>query len=242
MKRLPGALSGAQRSRTGFTLLELMIVIAIIALVTGGAIVSIGSILGTQAKESSSELAGAIRLMFDSAALTGRTCRMVFELPALKDTEAKVKYHAECAKSGLTARRDRDEEMKDLDKYEKELAKHPPQQDTRYRSLLSEQNPTLQDLQAREKKRVEQDAKYAAFANEEIKERTLPRSVRVSVWTKHQREAIKTGTAYLYFFPQGFTERSQLVVSQGTNMWTLVVSSLTGKVNVVNDALEIPKT
>ena len=51
----------------------------------------------------------------------------------------------------------------------------------------------------------------------------LPGGVRLSIWSKHQREAIKSGTAYLYFFPQGFTERSQVVVRQGNNAWTLVM-------------------
>jgi general secretion pathway protein H len=223
-----------------------MIVIAVIALITGGAIMSIGSLLGTKAKEASVELSGTIRLLYDSAALTGRTCRLVFTLPDVKDLEGRVKYKAECAKGALAARRDRDTELKDLDKLEKERARKSASQlkaeDNKYKSLLSATNPTLQELQSREKLRVEEEAKYASFASAEISERTFPASVRLSVWTRHQREAVKSGTAYLYFFPAGFTERSQIVVTQGSNAWTLVVSSLTGRVNVVSDALEVPKT
>lgn len=231
------------KRRSGFTLLELVIVIAIIGLMLGAAIIAVGSLTGTRAKEASTELAGTIRLLYDSAALTGRTCRLVFELPQLKDEDGKVKYHAECAKGALTASRDRDEELKEVEKQRKELERNPRRRDDdRYKPLASNDAPTLQELQAREKDRVEQSAKYNAFTSEEIKEHTLPGGVRVSIWTKHQREPVKSGTAYLYFFPQGFTERSQVVVRQGNNAWTLVVSSLTGKVVIANDELEVPKS
>src|SRR5689334_10384860 len=100
--------------KRGFTLLELMIVIGIIALLMGGAAMAIGAVTGSQAKASATELAGTIRLLYDSAALTGRTCRLVFELPNTKEDDAEVKYHAECAKAGLTARKDRDQELREL--------------------------------------------------------------------------------------------------------------------------------
>jgi general secretion pathway protein H len=229
--------------RRGFTLLELVIVIAIIGLLLGVAVVAVGSINGTKAKEASAELAGTIRLLYDSAALTGRTCRLVFELPAAKDEEGKVKYHAECAKGALTAARNRDEELKDLEKKRQEDARHPKrQEDTRYRMMASDSAPTLQELQVREKKRVEDQAKYDTFATDEIKEKVLPGAVRMTIWTKHQRDPIKAGTAFIYFFPQGFTERSQIVVKQGANAWTLVTSPLTGKVVINNEELETPKS
>jgi general secretion pathway protein H len=66
--------------------------------------------------------------------------------------------------------------------------------------------------------------------------------VKLSVWTRHQREVARSGTAYLYFFPQGFTERAQLYVRQGDNVWTLSVSPLTGKTSVVGEALEVPRS
>ncbi|MBK7861658.1 MAG: type II secretion system protein [Archangiaceae bacterium] len=235
----------SRRTRHGFTLLELIIVIGIIALLSGGAVMAIGGLTGSKAKASATELAGTIRLLYDSAALTGKTCRLVFELPSTKDDDSPVKYHAECAKSGLTARRDRDEELKDLRDSEKdrEREKKKKEDDKRFRSLGSDDSaPTAQELMAREKSRVEEEAKFDVFSTEEIAERALPDAVRITVWTKHQREAVKQGTAYMYFFPQGFTERSQIAVKQGKNAWTLLVSPLTGKVAIVADELEVPRS
>jgi general secretion pathway protein H len=232
------------RRSAGFTLLELVIVIAIIGLLLGAAVIAVGSLTGTKAKEASAELAGTIRLLYDSAALTGRTCRLVFEMPQPKDDDGKVKYHAECAKGALTASRDRDAELKEVERIRKENERNPrrAESDRRYKLMSSDDAPTLQELQAREKDRVEQSAKYDTFATEEVKEKVLPGAVRISVWTKHQRDPIKSGTAYLYFFPQGFTEKSQVVVKQGPNAWTLVTSPLTGKVFIANEELETPKS
>ena len=123
------------RRRSGFTLLELIIVIAIIGLLLGAAVIAVGSLTGTKAKEASAELAGTIRLLYDSAALTGRTCRLVFEMPQPKDDDGKVKYHAECAKGALTASRDRDAELKEVERIRKENERNPrrAEQDRRYK-------------------------------------------------------------------------------------------------------------
>jgi general secretion pathway protein H len=232
------------RRRRGFTLLELIIVIGIIALLMGGAVMAIGAVTGSKAKASATELAGTIRLLYDSAALTGKTCRLVFELPNPKDDDTPVKYHAECAKSGLTARRDRDDELRELRESEKdrEREKKKKEEDARFKTLGSNDAPTVQDLMVREKSRVEDDAKFDVYSSEEIAARTLPDAVRVTVWTRHQREPVKQGTAYMYFFPQGFTERSQIGVRQGPNVWTLTVAPLTGKVAIVADELEVPRS
>jgi len=231
------------RRQRGFTLLELIIVIAIIGLLMGGAVMAIGAVTGTKAKASATELAGTIRLLYDSAALTGRTCRLVFELPSPKDDDTPVKYHAECAKAGLTARKDREDELRELKDKERdrEKEKKRKEEDARFKSLASDGAPTMQELLAREKQRVEDDAKYDTYSNEEIAERSLPDAVRLTVWTRHQREPVKQGTAYMYFFPQGFTERAQVGIRQGNNVWTLTVQPLTGKVAVVPEELEVPR-
>jgi general secretion pathway protein H len=88
---------------------------------------------------------------------------------------------------------------------------------------------------------VDSAARFSEFQHPELKPRTLPDAVQLAVWTRHQREAQREGLAYLYFFPQGFTEKAQLYVRQGDSTWTLVVAPLTGKTTVVGEELEIPR-
>jgi len=114
--------------------------------------------------------------------------------------------------------------------------------DTRFRRLDHDEAPSVQELQAREKARVDDVAKFSEFSSEDIVTHTLPSNVRLEVWTQKQRAPVKNGAAYLYFFPQGFTEKAQVWVRQGRNTWTLTIASLTGKTVIHNDDLEVPRS
>ncbi len=165
-------------------------------------------------------------------------------MPQPKDEDGKVKYHAECAKGALTAARNRDDELKALEKKRIEDERHPRRpEDNRFRPL-SDTAPTLQwPAGAREAARSKTRRSTTSSPTKRSKSAPCPpRGSLDDLDSSHQRDPIKAGTAYLYFFPQGFTERSQVVVRQGPNAWTLVVSSLTGKVTIANDELEVPKT
>ena len=230
--------------RAGFTLIEMVVALAIIAVLFAAVIIGVGSLTGAKAKESATELTGVIRSLYDTANLTGKTCRLVFELPPEKDESGAVTYHAECAKSGLTATKNREDEQKDAN-HEREKRKKKDKldgDDKRFTRSDSDEAPTLQELMAREKARVEEAAKFSNFTTEQIPTRTLPGAVRVWVWTKSLRAATKSGPAYLYFFPQGFTDRAQIYVRQGSNVWTLSVSPLTGKIATVSEELEVPRS
>ena len=84
--------------------------------------------------------------------------------------------------------------------------------------------------------------RFSEFTAPNIESRTFPESVKLSIWTAKQKEPITSGLAYLYFFPQGFTERAMLHIRQGSNVWTLTVSPLTGKTAVVAEELEVPRS
>ncbi|MGQ0507101.1 MAG: pilus assembly FimT family protein [Myxococcaceae bacterium] len=228
----------------GFTLMEMMIALALIGILLGVTVMSASSILGQKAKTAAGELSATIRSLYDTASLSGKTCRLVISMPPIKAEDGETKYWAECAGSNLTARSDRDEELK-----EERLRQEKEARDDR-RSSSSERKafgsyadaqPNLAELLGAEKERVAAAARYAGYTNPEIEPRTLPGSVRLSVWTKHQKAAVKEGTAYLYFFPQGFTERSMVFVTQGSNTWTITVAPLTGKTSVAGEALEVPR-
>ena len=88
---------------------------------------------------------------------------------------------------------------------------------------------------------MEETARFSAYTAEEVSPRELPAGVAVSVWTRQQRDPVESGVAYLYFFPQGYTEKAMVFLRQGDNAWTLDVSPLTGKVQVVAEALEVPR-
>ncbi len=227
------------RPRRGFSLIELTVAMAVIAVMFAMVVYSLGSLTGAKAKESSTQLAGVIRNLYDTAALTGKTCRLVFQMPEERDEAGRTRYRAECAKSGVTASGKREDELAKDNVKQREKSKETEAQ-KRFRRLDDESASTNENLAAQEKKRVEDAAKFDTFASDEVKEVVLPSNVSLEVWTQKQRTTVKHGLAYLYFFPQGFTEKSQIALRQGSNVWTLTVASLTGKTVIHTGELELP--
>ena len=231
-----------RQSRRGMTLIELVIALMIAAMLFGVAIMGVGAITGTSAKTASVELTGTVRALYDMAALSGKTCRLVFTLPAEREERGAVTWRAECAKGNVTATgKGRDEELRALNSKDRPKDKRVSE-DKRFQRMDSDTQPSVAELQAREKARVEDAAKFSEFSSEDIATHTLPPSVKLEVWTGKQRQPVKNGTAFLYFFPQGYTERAQIWVRQGKNTWTLSISPLTGKTTIVAEDLEVPRT
>lgn len=224
------------------TLIEITVALMIVVMLFAAVIFGVGALTGARAKEASTELAGTIRALYDTAALKGQTCRIVFTLPdeRNKEEEVPVKWRAECAKGTTTASAKRDDALKqDRADLEKRRREKP---DNRFKRMDSDDQPTLQELQDREKEAVEKDNAFTEFSSEDVVEKTLPSNVKIEVWTQKQRLPTKNGLAYLYFFPQGYTERAQVWLRQGENVWTLTIAPLTGKTKIHAEDLEVPRT
>ena len=241
----------SRRAHRGFTIIELMVAMAVAALLFAALIFGLGALTGARARTAMGELGGAARSLYDTAALTGNTCRLVLLLP--RDDSAEFAYRAECANGPVTSSMDRDQEIRDATKAAVEAYKKgnrgsrsAPDPRTATSSAgtygsTGSSGSTLLDVLDSEKARVEKAAAFSAFSTPEIQPRKMT-GVRVSVWTSHQKAKIDTGLAYLYFFPQGYTERAQVTVRQGKNVWTLLVSPITGKTSIVDGEPEVPKS
>jgi general secretion pathway protein H len=241
------------RAPRGFTLIELTVALTIAVMLFSALILGLGALTGTRARKALGELGGAARSLYDTASLTGHTCRMVLILP--RDDSAEFSYRAECASGAVTSAYDRDQELRDATTKAVEAAKKGPRRsrdapppDPRaagpggYGSGYgSSSGSTLLDVLEGEKERVERAVSYSAFTSPEIEPRKMT-GVRVSVWTAHQKTKVESGLAYLYFFPQGYTERAQVTVRQGRNVWTLLINPLTGKTSIVDGEPEIPRS
>jgi general secretion pathway protein H len=69
----------------------------------------------------------------------------------------------------------------------------------------------------------------------------LGNQVRFSdVWTQHQQERYTAGKAYLYFWPSGLTDAAGIRQAQADDVYSLVVSPLTGRVKVVSGRADAP--
>lgn len=202
----------------GFTLIELLIVIAIVAVVAGAALPAVSSFTGADARATASEISGASRYLFDTAALRHETCRLVLDID-------KREWWAECTASAKEGRRrqpvvDREGNAEDDEKLARGFSDEP---DAEKRRLLAR-------------------ARFTEYSSREVGRRKLRGSTRFDkVWTPRSRDPQERGRAYVYFFPQGQADLAQVPVADGTTVYTVVTEPLTGRTRVVNGRVEVPR-
>ncbi|MFN7135518.1 MAG: Tfp pilus assembly protein FimT/FimU, partial [Myxococcales bacterium] len=209
---------GSRRGERGMTLIEITIALMIVGLITFVAVPSIEAVTGIKARETAQKISGAVRYMYGHSALTGKVCRIVFDM----DERA---YWSECTDDRFTVSR------------EKEMSRRGQRLEEK------EEKPREAKNEAEAMKlKIQKKAEFSAFTDQEMKRQELPDGANLSVWTAHQREKYSKGKAFLYFFPQGNTERALIYIESGhDDVYTLQVSPLNGKVKVANRALEIPR-
>ena len=166
----------SRRAARGFTLIELMVALAVAAALFSAVVMGLGALTGAQARKAMGELGAASRSLYDTAALSGNTCRLVFLLP--KDDSAEFTYRAECANGPVTTSLDRDQEIRDATKaaveaYRKRGRSNPA--DAPPPTYARSSGSTLLDVLDSEKARVEKAAAFSAFTTPEIQPRKMPR-------------------------------------------------------------------
>ena len=210
---------GDVRQPRGFTLIEVLIVVAVIGVVALAAAPAVNSLTGANARSSAGEIAGASRYLFDTAALRHQTCRLVIDIDARE-------WWAECTTAAAGSRRNQPVMGKDgtAEDDERELA----------RGFSDEVDPEKRKFLAR--------AKFAEFKDRQVQKRKLKGGASFEkVWTPRGRDPQTKGKAYVYFFPQGQADRAQIPVSDGSNVYTVVTQPLTGRARVVPGIPEVPR-
>jgi general secretion pathway protein H len=98
---------------------------------------------------------------------------------------------------------------------------------------------TVEEREAREQ--IERRNAFSAFETGLAPRRAVPESVKISaVWTQHQTEVYEAGTAYLYFFPNGQSERAYIYVSDDDSDFTIIVNPMTGRAKVHPERIDVP--
>jgi general secretion pathway protein H len=212
-------MKGDGRQSRGFTLIEVLIVVAVIGVMALAAAPALNSLTGANARSAAGEIAGAYRYLFDTAALRRQTCRMVVDIDARE-------WWAECTSGAAGGRRGQPVMGKDgvAEDDERELA----------RGFSDETDPEKRKFLAR--------AKFAEFKDRQVQKRKLKGGAAFEkVWTPRQREPQSKGKAYVYFYPQGQADRAQIPVADGTNAYTVMTQPLTGRARVVTGIPEAPR-
>lgn len=213
--RAPGAPGSTARaaarvaSARGFTLIELLVVLGVIALLATVAAPALGTITGSNAREAAGRLAGAMRYMFDTAALRRETCRI-----ALDGTSRT--WWAECAPGAATIQKD-----PTRDDAEELARRFPDVKEESTRRLLA--GTTFGAFSDR------------LVPKSELPGRAGFGKVNVEGLVANAEDR----TAYVYFFPGGRAQRAYVPVVDGSFVFTVVVEPFTGRARVVAGAVEV---
>jgi general secretion pathway protein H len=192
----------------GFTLIELLVVVGVIALLAALATPALGTLTGANARSSAGRLAGAMRYMFDTAALRRETCRIALDPPSRS-------WWAECAPGAATIEKDgrAREDAEDL------ARRFPDEKDAATRQLLARTT-------------------FGAFSDRLVQKSELPGRAGFGAVSVEGFTSSEDRTAYVYFFPSGRAQRAFIPVVDGSNVFTIVVEPFTGRARVVAGAVE----
>lgn len=188
----------------GFTLIELMVVVAIIALLSAMVIPSVSSYFKVSLASASREMAGTIKETYNTTVVTGRVHRLVYDLK-------ENTYWVESGPSTLL-----------LD------TKESRERDARKRRLGA--NSTT-DKEGQAKK---EDSPFQLDKSVTRKKISLPAGASFEdIVTQQSAEPITEGKAYTHFFPHGLIEQTVVhLKDESKHQVSLIISPIVGKTDM----------
>lgn len=208
--------SRARLSR-GMTLLEILVVVAVVAMLFGVAVVGSGALTSSRMRADAAMLTGAVKAATARANSTGRPSRLVFDLDEHRvileqgaGPMLRVKDDDESTGAGAAA-------VTETEKLAAEAA----------RAMMEGPRAPKAQFVAVTDSGIQTEGSDAG--------RALSSGVRFrSIQTDHDGEPRTKGRAYLYFWPGGGTERAILQLERDGSETgiTVVVSPLTGRSRV----------
>ncbi len=217
------------------TLIEVLIVLALIALMMGAIVVGSGQLSSTKLRHSGAMITGAVRVGFARASASSKTVRLVL------DFDENQIWLEEGDQPHLV-------QSKDL------TGTGGAQAATQAEAQALEESSRIVKGPVPARARfTEIDAMGVAASVPGKGKKPLEGGIRFkSVQTAHDDQPRTNGRAYLYFWPGGQTERAVLTLTtakrnedgswtEGGTEMTLVVAPLTGKVTVKDGEVPLAK-
>jgi general secretion pathway protein H len=229
------------RRERGFTLIEVIVVLAIIGLIMGLGVRGMRSLAKSDLRESSAHLSGAMRYLFDRASTTGKIHRLVIDM----ETE---QYWAEVSDDRFFIPRESESEQAMRRREDREADEDEEEQKRLERNAKNYDNSSTPESSSFDLSKLEigdfkpKRARFAAFKEVAIKPVKLKKAKIRSVYTPRLTDPLTSGRAYVYFFPLGQTESAIITMSDdsGPPTYSLVVHPITGRVRIYDQEVLPP--
>ncbi|HEX2872279.1 MAG TPA: prepilin-type N-terminal cleavage/methylation domain-containing protein [Polyangiaceae bacterium] len=221
--RRPRAPRARQR---GLTLLEVLIAIALIALLSGSMLFGRNALVGTRVKGAATLMVSSVRFGLARANATGKPVRLVIDFD-------KKQLSIEEASGSLMLR----------EKSEDQTGGAEPTTVAENKAR-AEADRIIEGPHA-PRARFSKLSGVKGAIEELTNGRALGDGVElVQVRTEHDEEVITEGRAYIYFWPGGTTERAIIQLKKAgdkDSALTVVLSPLTGRAKIEKGAVDFPE-
>lgn len=229
----------AHRAPRGFTLVEVCISVAILALVCGIMVPSLSGSSRAELRRAAHKIAATIRQTFNDAALNGRTTRMVFNLGEsvegppiiIESTDDILRFEGDTGALEVAADPNQPDDVL-TGPFGEPINTEDPARD----AAATETSQTVGALMGISKLGAKA-ARPTFTAQGNV---TLPRGIRVSdVRLEGMMQPVVKGVVRLVFFANGYTQAATLHLEDGDkNMFTIMVEALTGRAVVTEGFVE----
>jgi prepilin-type N-terminal cleavage/methylation domain-containing protein len=242
------------------TLMELLVVLAIIGVVLGAAGYGLSAITRADLRRSAGEIAAAVKFLWAEAASTGRAHRLVLDLDEnkvsaevadgrflLKNRDkvpGRDDEHPEDAVAGEGPADGADAPASPAPAMPGGMPATPAGGGGGGLGVLGSLFGGVEGNGLAESGRAPRFPK-PAFSTFEgmsaLKPHALPSDVKVTlVFAEHMTEPARAGKAELYFWPGGMTERAVVELRSGESVFTVYVPPVTGKAKVISGEMALP--
>ncbi len=196
----------------GFTLLELVIVVLILAITATFVVPNITAIFGLGMKGACVQMGTMIRYTYNQSVIKNKVFRIVYDL---ENGTYWIEY-------GEPIEEEKDK--KDSDTTEKTTKK--------------EENNEEDEKESR----IAIRANFSPFEDESntFGKESLPIGISFhGVYTEHSGKVVKEGKEFSLFFPNGFTEKTMVYLQdRNEKIYTLNVNPVIGSVEIVEDYVD----
>lgn len=233
----------------GITILELMIVIAVFGLILWALSTGFRRLTKADLREDAVALTGILKRTNQLAIEMGEVHRVVIDLDALEpEAETRVDYVVEqCQGSAALSRNealrtDEQDVKRAADRGAQKLTQLPPDAlavgdpDEAMKRTLAVAGHHIADRVC---------APASGGFTGEMSGKAWMRSIRVArgirfkqIWVQHRDERVTKGQVAIYFFPNGTATKSVIELTDGSEVYSVLVHGLTSRVELQDGALD----
>ena len=209
-----------KRAHEGFTLLEVMIALLLVALLMSVAIPTFNSYSGVNLRKSASQLQGIVQDVYNRAALSGQTHRLVFDLD-------KQNFWVEFTPQQFLLPQERQDQQQRKEAEQKAAEQEEKRQQEKNQLPSGQTGPV----------------RFTPIADKLGTPRKFEPGVRiVKVWADHLEDWVATGNVTITFFADGYVQKAFVVLEGTTGAITVISEPLTGETQVETQEPTIEKS